>query len=84
MATIPLSPPTVLRLINASLTKGDKHQPQLELKNPQDALAAFVHACMLSAGFRLIGLNEDDRIGTVPSVLVTHERIDTGSRESFR
>jgi hypothetical protein len=82
MATIPLSPPTVLRLINASLTKGDKDQPQL--KNPQDALAAFVHACMLSAGFRLIGLNEDDRIGTVPSVLVMRVRIDTGSRESFR
>jgi hypothetical protein len=82
MATIPLSPPTVLRLINASLPKGDQDHPQL--KNPQDALAALVHACMLSAGFRLIGLNEEDRIGTLPSLPVTRVRIDTSSREPFR
>jgi hypothetical protein len=66
MSNIPFSPLTILRLIDASLPQGDNDQPRL--KNPHDALAAFTHACMLSVGFRLIGLNEDDRIGTPTSL----------------
>ncbi|KAA8899396.1 PI31 proteasome regulator N-terminal-domain-containing protein [Sphaerosporella brunnea] len=77
MSEIPLSPPNVLRLVNASLPKGENDQPQL--KHPQDALAAFVHACMLSAGFRLIGLSEDDRIGISPSPLPENWSSTNGS-----
>jgi len=34
------------------------------LRDPYDAVALFCHAAMLSIGFRLIGLGEDDKIGT--------------------
>lgn len=33
------------------------------LKNPYDAIALLSHGCMLSVGFRLIGLGEDHKIG---------------------
>lgn len=64
MAAHPFSAPTVLRNIDASLPTGAENSPQL--KTPHDAIAIFVHACMLSVGFRLIGLSEDDRLGTSP------------------
>ncbi|KAL7275307.1 hypothetical protein RUND412_001750 [Rhizina undulata] len=56
--TIAFNPSTVLRLIAASLPPDSVPQ----LKNPHDAIAVFVHACMLSVGFRLVGLQEDDRL----------------------
>ncbi|KAL0638366.1 hypothetical protein Q9L58_002672 [Maublancomyces gigas] len=67
MAAIPFSAPTVLRNIDASLpaaaaAAAADDSPQL--KTPHDAIAIFVHACMLSVGFRLIGLSEDDRLTT--------------------
>lgn len=34
----------------------------LGLKSPYDGLACLVHACMLSTGFKFIGLGEDQRI----------------------
>lgn len=62
MSNIPFAAPTLLRIVAESLPQDDT-QP---LKNPQDAIAIFTHACMLSVGFRLAGLSEDDRIGTYP------------------
>lgn len=32
------------------------------LRNPYDALALAIHACMLNVGFRLVGLGEDHKI----------------------
>ena len=36
------------------------------LRDPYAAVALFSHACMLSVGFRLIGLGEDHKIGERP------------------
>jgi PI31 proteasome regulator N-terminal len=58
----PLSVPTLINNIKASLSQG-------QLKSPYDAVAVFVHACMLAVGFRLVGLSEEDRLG-MPSLLV--------------
>ncbi|KAF4555449.1 Hypothetical protein D9617_2g054080 [Elsinoe fawcettii] len=33
-----------------------------QIKNPYDAVAVAVHAAMVAVGFRLIGLDEDDRL----------------------
>ncbi|KAI5842946.1 PI31 proteasome regulator N-terminal-domain-containing protein [Morchella snyderi] len=57
MAARPFSPPVVLRNIDASLPP---NTPQL--RTPHDAIAVFVHACLLSVGFRLVGLSEDDQL----------------------
>jgi len=63
MAEIPFSPPTVLNIVKASLPQGPEAAPPL--KSPYDAVAIFTHACMLSVGFRLVGLSEDDNLGTI-------------------
>jgi len=60
MAEIPFSPPTVLNIVKASLPQGPEAAPPL--KSPYDAVAIFTHACMLSVGFRLVGLSEDDNL----------------------
>ena len=60
MSNIPFATPTLLRLIADSIPHDQA------LNNPQDAIAIFMHACMLSVGFRLVGLAEDDRLGTRP------------------
>jgi len=66
MADNPLSPATLLSLIEGSLwtpsSESSSTRPQT-LRNPYDAIALFAHACMLSVGFRLVGLDEDDRLG---------------------
>ncbi len=41
-------------------------EPQPQLNNPYDAIALLSHACMLAVGFRLIGLAEDQKLGTSP------------------
>ena len=41
-------------------------EPQSQLNNPYDAIALLSHACMLAVGFRLIGLSEDQKLGTLP------------------
>ena len=52
-----LSPQSLLSYIAQSLPPGSC------LKDPYAAIAIFSHACMLAVGFRLIGLDEDRRIG---------------------
>jgi len=71
MSITPFNPPNILRLIAESLPSDE--QPQL--KNPQDAIAIFTHACMLSVGFRLVGLSEDDRIGIHLPAMAPHLQI---------
>jgi len=73
MAEIPFSPPTVLNIVKASLPQGLEAAPPL--KSPYDAVAIFTHACMLSVGFRLVGLSEDDNLGTIN--LFNHYRLVT-------
>lgn len=56
----PFSPPTLLRLIAASIPTP---AAAAQLNTPHDAIALLVHACMLSVGFRLVGLGEDGHLG---------------------
>ncbi|KAI5795615.1 PI31 proteasome regulator N-terminal-domain-containing protein [Geopyxis carbonaria] len=60
MSNIPFSPDNIIRIVTASLLHEAEAQPQL--KNSTDAIAIFTHACMLSVGFRLLGLSEDERL----------------------
>lgn len=66
MADNPLNLATLLSLIEGSLWKSSSDssvRPQM-LRNPYDAIALFVHSCMLAVGFRLIGLGDDDKLDT--------------------
>ena len=53
------SAPTLSEHMAASLPK----EPAPQLRNPSDAIALLSHACMLAAGFRLVGLGEHRKIG---------------------
>jgi len=70
MADDPLRPAALLNLIEGSIGKppseSSSDRPQT-LRNPYDAIALFVHSCMLTVGFRVIGLDEDDKLGSFPS-----------------
>ena len=54
-----LSAKNLTELMTSSLPQ----EPNSQLRNPYDAVALLVHACMLAVGFRLIGLGEDHKIG---------------------
>ena len=63
MAANILNPKRLVEAMLASIGHtGD--EAAVELRNPAEAVGLFVHACMLLTGFRLIGLSEDDRLGT--------------------
>lgn len=53
---------SALSLSRYMLSSLSENTPQL--RNPLDATALLIHACMLSVGFRLIGLGEDHQIGS--------------------
>ena len=55
-----LAPSNILRLAAACL--GNE---EVSLTNPYEAVALVGHACMLAVDFRLIGLEEDHRIGLI-------------------
>jgi hypothetical protein len=77
----PLSAGSLALFMTSSLPKGDGSQ----LKNGTEAVALAVHAGMLAVGFRLVGLGEDERIGTIPSLppssplVVTHGLVEAHS-----
>jgi len=56
-----LSAGSLAAFMSSSLPKDARPQ----LKNPFDAIALFSHACMIAVGFRLIGLGEDHKIGSI-------------------
>lgn len=61
MSNNPFDHQNVLRILESSLSRDAAHQPQL--KNPVEAISVFTHACLLSFGFRLVGLSDDDNLG---------------------
>jgi PI31 proteasome regulator N-terminal len=59
MVINPLSGAALATTMAASVSKDGKVQ------NSYEATALFCHACMLNVGFKLIGLDEDSRIGNI-------------------
>ncbi|KAI8582293.1 hypothetical protein K450DRAFT_228276 [Umbelopsis ramanniana AG] len=57
-----LDPSSVLHTLSQALPKDDGSQNQSEplLRNNNEGIAALSHAVMLSVGFRLVGLGEDE------------------------
>jgi hypothetical protein len=66
MAPDPLSPAAVLEAMAKALPTHEKDDTTSDLSSSLDCIALFAHACMANLGFRLLGFNEDQRIGTLP------------------
>ncbi|KAL1843086.1 hypothetical protein VTJ49DRAFT_3221 [Mycothermus thermophilus] len=62
MTTDPLSPPAVLETAAKALPTHEKDDSTSDLSSSLDAIALFVHACMLNLGFRLLGFDEEQKI----------------------
>lgn len=63
MANNPLSPQNILQGMADALPTHEKGDTTSDLSSSAEAIALFTHACMVNVGFRLLGFNEDQRIG---------------------
>ncbi|KAJ1331823.1 PI31 proteasome regulator N-terminal [Microdochium nivale] len=59
VAVGPLSPSAILRAMAEALSTHQQGDTTSDLSSSHEALALFVHACMTSLGFRLLGFDED-------------------------
>jgi hypothetical protein len=64
--TNPLSPEAILQAMADALPTHPEGDTSSDLSSSYEALALFVHACMINLGFRLVGFNEDQKIGPSP------------------
>jgi hypothetical protein len=66
MAPDPLGPAAVAEAMVNALPTHEKDDTTSDLSSSLDCVALFVHACMANLGFRLLGFNEDQKIGALP------------------
>ncbi|KAL2267285.1 hypothetical protein VTJ83DRAFT_4562 [Remersonia thermophila] len=60
--TDPLSPPAILETAAEALPTHKKDDTTSDVSSSLDAIALFVHACMVNLGFRLLGFDEERKI----------------------
>lgn len=65
MTSDPLGPAAVLEGMAKALPTHDKDDTSSDLSSSLDCIALFSHACMVNLGFRLLGFNEDQKIGVL-------------------
>jgi hypothetical protein len=61
MAADPLSSESILKHMAEALPTHDKDDTTSDISSSYEAIALFAHACMITVGFRLLGLREDQR-----------------------
>ncbi len=59
----PLGPEAILRAMTEALPTQQKDDTTSVISSSYEALGLFVHACMTNLGFRLLGFDEDKKIG---------------------
>ena len=59
----PLSSGSILEHMAQALPTHDPEDGTSDLSSSLDAISLFAHACMASLDFKLVGFNEDDKIG---------------------
>lgn len=63
MTTDPLSPQSILQSMADALPTHDKDDTTSDMSSSAEAIALFAHACMHNLGFRLLGFNEEQKMG---------------------
>ena len=66
MSSDPLGPAAVLEAAANALPTHEKDDTTSDLSSSLDCVALMVHACMLNLGFRLLGFDENQKIGAFP------------------
>lgn len=67
MANNPLSPESILQHMADAVPTHAKDDTNSDLSSSYEAIALFAHACMTSVGFRLLGYNEEQKLGKLQS-----------------
>jgi hypothetical protein len=63
MASNPLDKDSILEAMAQALPTHEKDDTTSDLSSSLEALSLFTHACMTCLNFRLLGFNEDQKIG---------------------
>lgn len=63
MANNPLSPQNILQGMADALPTHEKSDTTSDMSSSAEAIALFAHSCMVNLGFRLLGFNEDQKMG---------------------
>lgn len=63
MTSNPLGPANLLKGMADALPAHEKGDSTSDVSAPLDAVSLFTHACMASVSFRLLGFDEDQKIG---------------------
>lgn len=66
MANNPLSSQSILQAMADALPTHEKDDSSSDMSSSAEAIALFTHACMVNLGFRLLGFNEDQKMGKEP------------------
>lgn len=70
MTSNPLSPQNILQGMAEALPTHEKGDTTSDLSSSAEAIALFAHACMINLGFRLLGFNEDQKMGQFASLAI--------------
>lgn len=63
MASDPLDVESILRHMAEALPTHAKDDTNSDLSSSYETIALFTHACMTAVGFRLLGFNENHKLG---------------------
>lgn len=63
MANNPLSPQNIMQGMADALPTHEKGDTTSDMSSSTEAIALFTHSCMIKLGFRLLGFNEDQKMG---------------------
>lgn len=74
MANNPLSPQKILQGMADALPTHEKDDTTSDMSSSAEAIALFTHACMINLGFRLLGFNEDQKMGTQTATPASSDR----------
>lgn len=64
----PLSAAAILQAMADAISTHQQGDTTSDLSSSHEAIALFVHACMVSLGFRLLGFDQDKPEGLLPPV----------------
>lgn len=75
----PLAPEAILDGMAAALPTRKPGDTTSDMSSSYEAIALFTHACMVGLGFRLLGFNEDQKMGkraaaSAPRIHPSHHR----------
>lgn len=68
MSSNPLAPASILKQLADALPTHEAEDPTSDLSSSLESIALFTHGCMAALNFRLLGFDDERKIGKLPFV----------------